>query len=316
MTSLDTLARSAAAAVHESVADLPVPAAPTGAAAAAAVAWRTVRYATVGAAAGAAVVAALIIGAPDENPATSESVVTTTLAPPTTSVAPATVPPVSTTAPPVSTTVPAPIEELPLVPAVGAPTSTTTTTAADTTPPVLKVSSPSNGEHFETEIVTFAGITEPGAKVIASGKYAASVSSDGSWVVDLVLAPGGNGVVFTATDAAGNMSEARLTVYLDVAKETTTTTVAEKGWEFSAFQKYGSCSEPIPYDEFWGTGKPGSTISVVSSHGSGSAIVSEDGSYWLRVEFPGAPHETVFVVKVKDEFGNKKAFEFVSNYSG
>ena len=309
MTSLDTLARSAAEAVHESVADLTVPAAPSGATAAAAAGWRMARFAAVGAAAGAAVVVALIVAAPDEDTATSETIVTTTVAAPSTTAAP-----VTTTMPPVTTTVPAPTEQLPVVPGVGAQTTTTTTTAADTTPPELKVSSPSNGEHFETEVVTFSGITEPGAKVTASGKYAASVSSDGGWVIDLVLAPGANGVVFTAADAAGNMSQARLTVYLDVPKETTTTTKAEKGWEFSAFQKYGSCSEPIPYDEFSGTGKPGSTINVASPYGSGTTTVSEDGTYCLRVEFPEAPHETFFTVKVKDEFGNKKVFEFVSNY--
>lgn len=311
MTSLDTLARSAADAVHESVADLPMSSTPVGAAATTAAAWRMVRYATAGAAAGIAVVAALIVAVPEQDPVTIETTVTTTAAPPSTTMAP-----VTTTVPPVTTTVPAPIEELPVVPPAAEPTSTTTTTEADITPPVLKVSSPTDGEHFEAEVITFAGITEPGAKVTASGKYAASVASNGDWVIDLVLAPGANGVVFTAADAAGNVAQARLTVYLDVPKETTTTTKAEKGWEFSAFQKYGSCSEPIPYDEFSGTGKPGSTISVTSEYGSSSTVVNEDGTYWLRVEFPGAPFGTIFPVKVKDEFGNKKVFEFVSNYSG
>ena len=317
MTSLDTLARSAAEAVHESVADLTVSAAPAGAAAAAAAGWRMVRYAAVGAAAGAAVVTALIVVGPDKDTVTNETTVTTTIAAPSTTTAPVTTttPPVTTTMPPVTTTVPAPTEELPVVPGVGAPTGTTTTTAADTTPPVLNVSSPSNGEHFETDVVTFAGITEPGAKVTASGKFAANVSADGGWVIDLVLAPGANGVVFSAADAAGNTSQARLTVYLDVPKETTTTTKAEKGWEFTAFQKYGSCSEPIPYDEFSGTGKPGSTINVTSLYGSGTTTVNEDGTYWLRVEFPEAPYEKSFTAKVTDEFGNKKVFEFVSNHS-
>jgi hypothetical protein len=317
MTSLDTLARNAADAVHESVADLPTSTVPVGAAATAAAAWHMVRYATAGAAAGVAVVAALIVVAPDQGPVTTETSVTTTVAAPSTTAPPATtVPPVATTVPPETTTVPAPIEELPVVPGAAEPTSTTTTTEADAMPPVLQVSSPTNGEHFETEIVTFTGITEPGAKVTASGKYAASVASNGDWAIDLVLAPGANGVVFTAADAAGNVSQARLTVYLDIPKETTTTTKAEKGWEFSAFQKYGSCSEPIPYDEFSGTGKPGSTISVTSEYASGSTTVNEDGTFWLRVDFPAAPFEKTFPVKVKDEFGNKKVFEFVSNYSG
>lgn len=314
MTSLDTLARSAADAVHESVADIKVPVAPMGAAATAAATWRLFRYAAAGAAAGAAVVAALIVAAPDEDAVTPDTTVTTTIEVPSTTVAvTTTIPDVTTTVPDVTTTAPAPTQEPPAVPGA---TETTSTTEADTTPPILKVTSPSDGESFEKEVVTFSGITEPGATVTASGKYPASVGADGTWAIDLVLAPGANGVVFTAADAAGNVSQARLTVYLEGPKDTTTTTKAEKGWEFSAFQKYGSCSEPVPYDEFSGTGKPGSTITVTSSYGSGSTTVNESGEYWLRVEFPSAPFEKTFTVKVKDEFGNKKVFDFVSNYAG
>ena len=63
--------------------------------------------------------------------------------------------------------------------------------------------------------------------------------------------------MFRAADTAGNTSEMRVTVYLDVEepvveepKETTTTTIAE--WDFTAIQKYGFCSEPVPYDIFSG----------------------------------------------------------------
>jgi hypothetical protein len=161
--------------------------------------------------------------------------------------------------------------------------------------------------------------------VIASGKFAANVASDGAWSIDLLLAPGANGVVFSAKDDAGNTAEVRLTVYYDVEKppeeppeeppkDTTTTTKAT--WEFSANQKYGSCAEPIPYDEFFGKAKPGSTVTVSSEFGGGSTVAGEDGSYWIRVEFPSAPFAKVFPVKVKGEFGGKKIFEFVSNYSG
>ena len=130
--------------------------------------------------------------------------------------------------------------------------------------------------------------------------------------------------MFSATDDAGNTSEIRLTVYYDVEKppeeppeeppkDTTTTTKAT--WEFSANQDYGSCAEPIPYGEFSGKAKSGSTLTVSSEFGGGSTVAGEDRSYWLRVEFPSAPFAKVFPVKVKGEFGGKKVFEFVSNYS-
>jgi hypothetical protein len=144
------------------------------------------------------------------------------------------------------------------------------------------------------------------------------VAPDGSWSIDLLLVPGANGVVFAAADDAGNTTEARMTVYYDVdePKETTTTTTKAVEWEFTASQKYGSCSEPIPYDEFSGKAKPGSIVTVTSSYGGGSTTVDGEGNYWLKVEFPSAPFGEVFSIKVTDEFGNRKTFEFVSDYTG
>lgn len=57
-------------------------------------------------------------------------------------------------------------------------------------------------------------------------------------------------------------------------------------------------------------------MTVSSEFGGGSTVAGEDGSYWPRVEFPSAPFAKVFPVKVKGEFGGKKIFEFVSDYSG
>ena len=310
MSSLDTLARSAADAVHESVADLSVPAAPVGIAAGVAAAWRMVWYAAAGAAAGAAALAVLFFIPINEDTPTDTVAVTTTIES------------IVTTSAPTPTT-PAPTTPVVVDPGGSDPTTTvpptteaTTTIPADTEPPSLVVVSPADRARFEKKTVTFSGTTEPGATVIASGKFAVPVDGDGAWSIDLVLASGANGVVFVATDDAGNTSEARLTVYYDAPPQTTTTTKAEKGWEFSAFQKYGSCAEPVPYDEFWGTGKPGGTITVASPYGSGSTTVDAEGNFWIRVEFPSAPFGETFSVKVKDEFGNKKVFSFVSNYSG
>ena len=98
-------------------------------------------------------------------------------------------------------------------------------------------------------------------------------------------------------------------------KETTTTKPA-KGWEFSAWQTYGSCSEPLPYDVFGGTAKPGGTVTVVSPYGSGSTTADAEGTWSLRVDFPTAPYGETFEVKVKDEFGHKKVFSFVSLHDG
>lgn len=314
MTSLDTLARSSANAIHASVADVRLPVGGVAGPAQAASMWRMVGYATAGAAAGAAVVFTLMIAGPNIDE-TAESVV------PTTNV----VVPTTIAGLPVTPTTPSPAPDETTSPVVVAPPHNESDEPAaepvDLEPPLLELFSPSDGEHLEATIVTFSGGTEPGATVLASGKYPATVDSAGLWRVDLVLAPGANGVVFLATDTAGNTSEMRVTVHLDVEKpaveepkKTTTTTVVV--WQFKASQKYGSCSEPVPYDVFSGKAKPGTVVEVLSPYGSGTAEVNEDGAWSIRVEFPEAPFNKQFTITVKDHTGSKKTFPFVSLFEG
>ena len=314
MTSLDTLARSSANAIHTSVTDVRAPIGGVAGAAQAASMWRMAGYAVAGATAGAAVVFTLMIAGPNVDESAESVVPTTSVAVPTTIVGL----PVTPTTPP-----PAPQEDAP--PVVPAPQDNRSEEPApepvDVEPPSLELFSPSDGEHFEKSIVTFSGGTEPGASVLASGKFPATVDSKGLWTVDLVLAPGPNGVVFSATDGAGNVSEIRVTVHLDVQKpavdepkETTTTTIAE--WEFTANQTYGSCSEPVPYDVFSGKAKPGTIVKVLSPYGGGTTEVNDDGAWSVRVEFPEAPFNEQFTVTVKDHTGSKKTFSFVSLFEG
>jgi hypothetical protein len=194
-----------------------------------------------------------------------------------------------------------------------------TTVEEDTTPPDITITSPSDGDHVEEKMIRFAGTTEPGATV-AAGRYVADVDPAGNWSIVLVLSPGANGARFTATDAAGNTASARITVHYDVPapppppeddggdKEPKPPKV-----EFTAHAKYGSCDSSPPFDIYWGTAEPGSTVSIISEYGSGSVRANDEGGWEVKVYFPEAPKGKVFVVKVKDEFGHKKTFEFVSH---
>jgi hypothetical protein len=315
MTSLDTIARASADAVHESVSSVQVPIGAAGAAASAAASFKVAGYALAGAAAGVAVVAALIVAAPTEvDPAsqTTSSLVTSTSV-------------ISTSTAPVPSTVAAPTEEpiIPVAPISEVPVETTpppTTSEAvpDTTPPALAVTSPGDNEHVTTKVVSFRGTTEPGATVTASGKFGAAVAADGSWEIDLVVAAGANGVVFSAKDAAGNESAVRMTIHLDVEEELKepTTTTTEVAWEFSATQKFGNCSEPIPYDVFSGSAKPGTTVTISSPYGGGTVEAGAEGGWSLKVHFPEAPSNVPFVVTVADSYGATRTFEFVSLYEG
>ncbi|MFV1970510.1 MAG: hypothetical protein ACC683_05840 [Acidimicrobiia bacterium] len=306
MTTFDTLARNSAQAIHHSVSDVRVPVAGIAAAVQAAAIWRIAGYAVAGATAGAAVVFALLIAGPTADEPAQD------FAPTTNAVVPTTIPEL----PVAPTTIPEPQETQPVAPVPEDDGEEPVSELPDTTPPLLEVTSPSDGDRFSTKIVTFSGITETDATVMASGKFPAAVGSDGSWSIDLVLATGANGVVFRALDPAGNESEVRLTVHLDAEEPPATTTTTAAEWVFTANQKYGTCSEPLPYDVFSGKAKPGTTVTVSSPHGGGTAAVDVDGTWSVRVEFPTASYNVSFTVTVKDYTGASKTFPFVSLYKG
>jgi hypothetical protein len=183
----------------------------------------------------------------------------------------------------------------------------------DNVAPKLEILFPENNQHFEKKEVVFEGRTERGARVFA-GKYEANVNDDGGWRIVLYLSPGANGVNFRAKDAAGNVSEASIKVWLDVEESTTTTKPDGEGehheWEFSAKAAFGQCEENPPFDVYWGTGKPGDTIKITSEYGSGTTTVHENGEWEVKVYFETAPVGQVFGVKVRDSFDHYKMFEF------
>ncbi len=186
---------------------------------------------------------------------------------------------------------------------------TAVTKPEDTNPPDLQILHPVDGQVFETKEVVFEGVTEPGARVFA-GQYEADVNDDGAWRIVLILSPGANHATLKAKDAAGNISQASVSVTYAVPEKEEPKEEEPKEWEFSAYQAYGECSESPPYDVFYGTGKPGSTIWVLSEYGSGETEVNEHGEWEIKVFFPESPIGQGILVKVKDEFGHKQSFEF------
>jgi hypothetical protein len=159
----------------------------------------------------------------------------------------------------------------------------------DTIPPPLVVLFPESGQHFEKDVIAFEGTTEPGAKVTA-GSYEADVDQDGNWRIVLVLSPGGNLVKFKASDAAGNVTEKTLEVYLDEQ---------EAGPEFTAHQKWETVDGYPAKNKYYGTGTPGTTVWVGSEYGAGSTTIGEGGEWAFYVEFPGAPCNDTFPVAVE-----------------
>jgi hypothetical protein len=216
----------------------------------------------------------------------------------------------------VPTSIPAPASTT-SVP-MGSSTSTiappgATTVVVDSVAPHLLITHPVDGATSTEATIEFRGETEPEALVWA-GPYQADVESNGEWRIVLILSPGANRVTFRAVDQAGNQAEASVTVSLTTPTpqaETTTTTSTALSF-FDANYTWGTCDLDPPYDEYYGVGEPGSTVTVFSEFGSGMTSVGEDGTWYLKVFFPEAPPGLRFDVSVSDQFGRQETFEFKS----
>jgi hypothetical protein len=82
--------------------------------------------------------------------------------------------------------------------------------------------------------------------------------------------------------------------------------------EFTANQQYGECAEEVPYDVFWGTAEPYSTIWVESAYGVADTVVNGEGHWEILVEFPNAPRGETFDVGVGSSAGGSRAFPFIA----
>jgi hypothetical protein len=176
----------------------------------------------------------------------------------------------------------------------------------DTTPPRFEITSPANGHETRDKVIVVKGVVDPGAKVLV-GDRRATVDGD-NWKIEVELKKGKNILTFKAYDAAGNKSVATIYVYYVGGDH--------PDYEFWATQKYGSCGEEVPYDVFYGKGKPGSVIEVGSAYGSGRVEVGEDGHWELKVYFETAPFGESFKVTVAASTGETKYFHFVNTGEG
>jgi hypothetical protein len=307
MTTLDARARSASHAIRAGVAEF-TPASSFDAVVVRQQRWRTIQAGLAGAVTAAIIVLVATTATPSPEAEVADvpvTVVETTIPESQPEVVPPLVVTTTTVAPETTTTTEAP--------ETTTTTTTTTTEPPDTTPPPLTITTPKDNEHFEVDLIEFAGTTEPGATVFA-GPYEADVDGDGNWSIKLILSPGANGALFTATDAAGNQTEARVTVHYDVPETTTTKPPEEPPKEeitFTAHRVYGSCEENPPYDVYWGTAPPGTPIYVQSEYGSGETEANANGDWEIRVYFPESPGGVEFSVKVKDDKGHQETFGFV-----
>ncbi len=163
-----------------------------------------------------------------------------------------------------------------------------------------------NQKYFESHepFEKFYGTGTPGMGVVARSEFGvadARVGENGEWWLPIEF----SGLTETAT----------FPITITTTEGFSGTywfTYVAKVHEFSANQKYGSCSEDPPYDVFWGTGMPGSVVEVGSPYGSGRVEVGEGGWWEMKVFFETAPAGETFEVVVGDSQGNVETFYFTS----
>ena len=150
------------------------------------------------------------------------------------------------------------------------------------------------------------GTAKPGAELHIGSEYGrgtTATNDDGKWEirVEFPTAPC-NEPFRVAAESGDHRKEFKMTRACEV----------DVVLDFTAHQKYGECSEDVPYDVFWGTAAAGATITVESPHGRASTAAGEKGHWELKVEFPDAPVGEVFDVVVESSDGGRSVFSFVN----
>ncbi|GMQ92683.1 MAG: hypothetical protein BMS9Abin12_0160 [Acidimicrobiia bacterium] len=181
---------------------------------------------------------------------------------------------------------------------------------AEVPAPTFALTHPENGSRFTSKVIAFGGTAGEGITV-HRGKYEA-IPENGEWSMELVLSPGKNLVSFEGIDPEGNTTVATVTVFYDAPADDGK---AEKA-TFVAHQTYGSCSEEIPYDIFYGSAAPGAKITARSAYGGNSTTANENGSWEMKVTFPDAPSGKAFNVTIKASTGQSKTFSFTNTGAG
>lgn len=163
----------------------------------------------------------------------------------------------------------------------------------------------------ESPWTKFYGTGIPGTTVWVGSDFGSAettVESNGAWLVKLHFNDNlpANKEVGVVVEGEGGRVEFG---FFWIVKKTTEV-------EFTANQKYGSCGEAVPYDKFFGTAAPGSTIWVESPYGTGTTTAGAEGYWDIRVDFPEALVGEPFTVVVESTDGGYAEFTFVRTGDG
>ena len=148
----------------------------------------------------------------------------------------------------------------------------------------------------------FYGTGTPGSVVYAESAYGSAeavVGSAGGWELRLKMleVPAGTTVLVTISNSAS-----------DTVRQFELVRPAAPVYEFTANAAFTECDATPPFNEYWGKGAVGSTVTISSPYGGGQVVVGADGKWDARIEFPDAPVGQQFEVTVTSTQGGSYGF--------
>lgn len=137
----------------------------------------------------------------------------------------------------------------------------------------------------------FVGTGEPGTVVVASSAYGTAnteIGESGEFDLKVFFEGAPSGVPFPVTLSVGEVDHHFQFMWL-WDPETV---------EITANQANGSSDSPTPFEKFFGSAPPGTHITITSAYGSAESEAWEEGEWYLKVWFTGAPVGEPFDVDV------------------
>ncbi len=137
----------------------------------------------------------------------------------------------------------------------------------------------------------FYGAADPGTVIIAASAYGDAdlvVGDSGEFFLKVYFEGAPPGISFPVTLTAG-----------DVVYDFSFTSLWDpQNVDITAHQAYGQSDSATPFEKFYGTAAPGTHIAITSAYGSAEGEAWDEGEWYLKVWFEGAPVGEPFDVNV------------------
>jgi hypothetical protein len=137
----------------------------------------------------------------------------------------------------------------------------------------------------------FYGAAAPGTVIVAHSAYGSAdlvVGESGEFSLKVYFAGAEPGVPFPVTLTVGDQEYSfEFTCLFD-----------PQNIEITAHQGYGQSDSPTPFEKFYGSAPPGTHVTITSAYGSAETETGDNGEWFKKVWFEGAPTGEAFPITV------------------